>query len=76
MVDEDLGFCLIDGDHWAPGVTDDFAYWTGKVAVGGILAAHDVEQHDIPQAVERFMTPDLWDDLGRKRQLQCWRRKP
>ena len=32
---------FIDGDHLLDGVTKDWAYWTGRLKSGGIIARHD-----------------------------------
>jgi predicted O-methyltransferase YrrM len=36
-----VDFVFIDGDHSLPGISADWAYWSERVAPGGVIALHD-----------------------------------
>ena len=41
VVPDDLDFLFIDGDHSLQGIERDWTAWSGKLAMGGIVALHD-----------------------------------
>jgi len=56
--DESLDFVFIDAAHDYESVKKDIAAWYPKVKVGGILAGHDYEYHEVNKAVHEFFRPD------------------
>lgn len=54
LVDEDIDFLFIDGDHTYHGVKQDFEMYSELVSKGGIIALHDIATHpDEEEIVQR-----------------------
>jgi hypothetical protein len=56
----DIDFAYLDGDHSHDGVRQDLALWYPKVRVGGVIGGHDYGNKDFPgvrQAVDEFFGP-------------------
>ena len=46
LADKKVGFLFIDGDHTYEGVKRDFKMYSSLVKEGGIVAFHDIVEHD------------------------------
>lgn len=58
-----VDFMFIDGDHTYEGVKADFEDYTPLLAPGGLVAFHDIVEHD---PINKCGVDRLWDELGRR----------
>lgn len=75
-----LALLFIDGGHGAAVARADFVSWVPKVAVGGVLAVHDVfsdpaEGGQVPyELYKEVLSTGQWDEVGATGSLRLLRR--
>jgi cephalosporin hydroxylase len=65
--DEPLDFLMIDGDHSYEGVKQDWEMYSPLVGEGGVIALHDVAEHE---ADPRCQVSQLWQEIKQARSTQ------
>ena len=63
LVDGDVDFLFIDGDHTYQGVKSDFEMYSPLVRQGGLIALHDIVEHAPESGCE---VKKFWDELKEK----------
>lgn len=68
VVQDDLAFVFIDGNHTSPAIDNDVAAWMPKIRRGGIAAFHDYGRRKngcrVTQAVDNWQAREPWEFIG------------